>query len=233
MSAPEPTEAPAAESAVPTTQSPIPASVNEAKPVDVSVPSVNGSSSAGAKRQIEQAGFVFAQSFDYSSDVAKGYVLSQNPPAGTRLARGATVTIVVSSGMPPKPQAEPSPATPEPTTLPPVITIVQRIPAPAPPTPSSSAGSAEQFIRGYYDLVNAERFEEAWQLLTPSYQNKVGSLSTYRSYFSSKRKIIVYGFGSCEFGGICNFHQRGSAKLFRLGITDNSSYPQINENYTR
>jgi serine/threonine protein kinase len=212
-----------------TTPAPPPAPTPEPAGATVSVPSVNGSGSVGAKQRLQQAGLVVSQTFDYSTETAKGYVLSQNPAPGTAVAKGSAVAIVISAGMPPKPE--------EPTTLPPVVTIIQRAPLPPSPSPApapvSSVGSAEQFIRVYYDLVNAERFSEAWQLLTPSYQRKVGSFATYRSYFSSKRKIVVYGFGDCEFGGICNFRQQGSSKRFRLGITNNPSFPQINENYTR
>ena len=36
---------------------------------------------------------------DFSDDVPQGQIVGTDPPAGTQLARGSTVTIVVSKGL--------------------------------------------------------------------------------------------------------------------------------------
>ena len=68
-------------------------------PQFVPIPNVAGQDPDAARSAIEQAGFVYAQSSDYSDTIAEGKVISTNP-AG-KAPKGATVTAIVSNG--PKP----------------------------------------------------------------------------------------------------------------------------------
>jgi serine/threonine-protein kinase len=68
-------------------------------PQYVLVPSVAGDAPADAKSALEQAGFVYAESSDYSDTVPEGKVIGTSPSG--RAVRGATVTAIVSKG--PKP----------------------------------------------------------------------------------------------------------------------------------
>lgn len=85
------------------------------------VPSVLGMAEAAAVKALEDAKFVAEVTYAYSVTVPKGLVISQSPAAGTKLAPGETITIVVSKGpdpnAPPPPPPEPT-GTPEPTTTP-------------------------------------------------------------------------------------------------------------------
>jgi serine/threonine-protein kinase len=61
------------------------------------VPTVNGKSQAAAERILHDAGFVVATK-SISRDAPRGTVLEQDPPAGSQVDRGSTVTITVSLG---------------------------------------------------------------------------------------------------------------------------------------
>ena len=63
---------------------------------NVSVPNVVGASASNAENSLTNAGFKVNTSYRYSSDVAEGRVISQDP-SGTA-AKGSTVTIYVSNG---------------------------------------------------------------------------------------------------------------------------------------
>lgn len=63
----------------------------------VSVPIVVGSSEGSAIASIQAAGFRYYVTYETSSSVAQGNVISQSPSGGT-LEKGETITIVVSSG---------------------------------------------------------------------------------------------------------------------------------------
>ncbi len=56
-----------------------------------------------ARVALESKGFNVAEVGTYSESVAVDTVISQDPPAGTLLAEGATVTLTVSQGPPPVP----------------------------------------------------------------------------------------------------------------------------------
>lgn len=68
---------------------------------NATVPDVTGSTQASATAALKSAGLAVAVSDDYSSTVASGNVISQNPSAGTSVAAGTTVGIVVSKGAKP------------------------------------------------------------------------------------------------------------------------------------
>jgi 1A family penicillin-binding protein len=88
---------------------------------ETTVPTLLGMTEAAAIKALEDAKFVAEVSYAYSATVPKGNVISQSPAAGTKLAPGETVRIVVSKGpdpnAPPPPPPEPT-STPEPTTTP-------------------------------------------------------------------------------------------------------------------
>jgi len=62
------------------------------------VPDVKGLDLAGARKEIEDAGFKTDVTQEHSNRVKKGVVIGTAPPAGTHLERKETVTIQVSSG---------------------------------------------------------------------------------------------------------------------------------------
>jgi hypothetical protein len=65
----------------------------------VQVPDVVGMAQAEAESAIVSAGLVVgAISYDYSDTVPEGYVISQDPAAGTQVSNGSTVDIVISVG---------------------------------------------------------------------------------------------------------------------------------------
>jgi eukaryotic-like serine/threonine-protein kinase len=71
-------------------------------PEQVAVPDVTGQSRDAAEARLRDAGFEPAVEEAESEDVAEDDVISQDPAGGTKVTRGSTVTITVSTG---KPQA--------------------------------------------------------------------------------------------------------------------------------
>ena len=69
-------------------------------PEQVAVPDVTGLSRDSAEARLRDAHFAVEVDEQDSEDVPEGDVISQNPAAGTDLARGSTVTITVSTGKP-------------------------------------------------------------------------------------------------------------------------------------
>ncbi len=71
-------------------------------PAKLTVPSVTGETAAQAKGQLSAAGFTVNEVQQTVKSKSKdGIVLSQSPGAGTKVGKGATVTIVVGSFQPP------------------------------------------------------------------------------------------------------------------------------------
>src|SRR5205085_1563299 len=70
-------------------------------PAQVTVPNVVGQTQAAATSALTGAGLtVGAVTMQSSSTVAAGSVISESPTAGTRVASGSAVTLVVSTGSP-------------------------------------------------------------------------------------------------------------------------------------
>ena len=90
----EGTEPPPTTTVPPTTIPPV---------TEVEVPDVVGEPEADATSAITDVGLVAGSSEEPSDDVELGTVISQNPAAGTEVADGSTVNIVVSTG--PEPPA--------------------------------------------------------------------------------------------------------------------------------
>jgi len=67
-------------------------------PGEVAIPNVVGLSASIASNQLGQVGFTVTTTTGSSSSVPIGNVISTNPAAGTKLAKGSTVAMVVSSG---------------------------------------------------------------------------------------------------------------------------------------
>jgi beta-lactam-binding protein with PASTA domain len=98
-------------------------------PKELAVPHVEGKTEVAATTALEKAGFTVKTVTEPTSEVSKvGHVLKQNPPAGSKVRKGATVTI--SIGM----VTEPTPTTPTSTTPTPTSTT--------PTTPTSVAPSS-------------------------------------------------------------------------------------------
>lgn len=64
----------------------------------VQVPDVTGKSQSSATSTLQKAGFKVSVKESTSDKVAKGDVMSQNPPSGVSVAKGSTVSITVASG---------------------------------------------------------------------------------------------------------------------------------------
>ncbi len=64
------------------------------------VPNLRGHPSATAANELGAAGFQVATQQAPAYDVGAGDVISSNPPAGTVLDRGSTVTLIISTGPP-------------------------------------------------------------------------------------------------------------------------------------
>jgi beta-lactam-binding protein with PASTA domain len=64
----------------------------------VTVPSVTGQSEAAAAASLRRVGLVPVPALTASTTVAKGVIISETPPAGSVVGKGAHVTIAVSTG---------------------------------------------------------------------------------------------------------------------------------------
>jgi beta-lactam-binding protein with PASTA domain len=69
-------------------------------PAPRTVPDVSGRSFDAASTALGGLGLKVARSDDYSDTVPEGQVISTNPAASSKVARGSTVTVVVSRGQP-------------------------------------------------------------------------------------------------------------------------------------
>ena len=67
---------------------------------EVSIPNVVGLTASTASNQLGQAGFTVTTTSQSSSTTPSGSVISTNPTAGTKAAKGSAVAIVVSTGPP-------------------------------------------------------------------------------------------------------------------------------------
>ena len=67
---------------------------------EVSIPNVVGLTASTASNQLGQAGFTVTTTSQASSTTPSGSVISTNPTAGTKAAKGSAVAIVVSTGPP-------------------------------------------------------------------------------------------------------------------------------------
>lgn len=68
----------------------------------VSVPEVVGKMESSAKSELEVAGLKVSVKTKYSTDVAKGKVISQSPGSGNQVTKNSTVVITVSQGEKPE-----------------------------------------------------------------------------------------------------------------------------------
>ena len=64
------------------------------------VPNLIGSTRGQAETQLSERGLVINVAEDYSETVPEGDIISTNPAADTEVARGTTVTVVISQGLP-------------------------------------------------------------------------------------------------------------------------------------
>jgi len=67
-------------------------------PANVPVPDVSGKTAADAQAELEAAGFTVVAEEQSSADVEAGLVVETNPSAGTEVAPGTEVKMIVSSG---------------------------------------------------------------------------------------------------------------------------------------
>lgn len=65
---------------------------------DIGVPNVVGLTTSAAQTAIQSAGLTSTSSKSFSDTVAKGLIISQNPVAGTKVAAGTSVALVISDG---------------------------------------------------------------------------------------------------------------------------------------
>lgn len=104
----------------------------------VIVPDLTGMTQNEAKTALEKAGLQLGRvTTETNPDMARGEVIRQSPPAGEKVEKDSTVSVVVSSGMP-TPTFSPTPTptiTPTPTPTP----TKTKTPTPTPtPTPTES-----------------------------------------------------------------------------------------------
>lgn len=92
----------------------------------IAIPRVAGQTVTAAINSLDSLGFsVSVGPGEVDSSQPQGTVAGTNPPAGTAVAPGSTVTILISNGQPPPAPASPSPAPPP-------------AKSPGPPQPSTS-----------------------------------------------------------------------------------------------
>jgi serine/threonine-protein kinase len=72
----------------------------------VAVPNVAGKTAAQARAVIEDASFSYAESSDFSDEVAQGKAIRTSPAAGEMAPKGSTITVVVSKGPRPFPMPD-------------------------------------------------------------------------------------------------------------------------------
>ena len=92
----------------------------------LTVPDVIGQEGNAAVRLLDQAGYKYLAALDHHESVAAGFVIDQHPKAGTELALGSTVKILVSRG--------PEIKTPAQSTIPAQSTQPAQPVQPEPPT---------------------------------------------------------------------------------------------------
>lgn len=84
------------------------------KEVPATVPGVQNMSRSEAESAMTAAELSVKFVEEYSSSITEGYVISQSAPKGSQVAKGTTITIVVSRGPEPTQEPEPTPeSTPE------------------------------------------------------------------------------------------------------------------------
>lgn len=103
----------------------------------VTVNSVTGLTEADAEASLSAQGFSVNISYQNSDTVTSGVVISQSPDGSSRVERGTTITIVVSSG--PKTTTTTEAPTTTTTTAAPTTTTAAPTTAAAPTTPATTA----------------------------------------------------------------------------------------------
>ena len=77
----------------------------------VSVPSLSGRTESDARQRLSEAGLNAGEvTYEYSSSVSAGYVISQTASAGSQVEEGTSIGFTVSQG--PEPQPDPEPEEP-------------------------------------------------------------------------------------------------------------------------
>ncbi|MCA1690651.1 MAG: Stk1 family PASTA domain-containing Ser/Thr kinase [Actinobacteria bacterium] len=95
-------------------------------PEELTVPSLNNVPESEAAATLRAAGFEVDRTTAASSSIAAGRVIRTDPAEGSALARGETVTLIVSSGPP-----STAPATTVPATAPPTVPTTTRTTMPS------------------------------------------------------------------------------------------------------
>lgn len=104
---------------------------------------LEGMTQADATAQLRNAGFDVAVVEAYSSQVAKGRVISVSPAGGRRADPGSTVTITVSLGPEPRPDPTTPPPSPDPSPTPPPAPDPSPTPPPEPPDDEEDEGEGD------------------------------------------------------------------------------------------
>ncbi|MFA9443955.1 Stk1 family PASTA domain-containing Ser/Thr kinase [Egicoccus sp. AB-alg6-2] len=116
---------------------------------EVVVRPVTQYSESEAQFRLEEQGFEVNILREFDDVVSEGFVIRQDPPAGTRRPRGDIITIVVSRGpeeIEPEPTEEPEPEPteePEPTPTEPSPSPTEPSPSPTEPEPSPTEDPPE------------------------------------------------------------------------------------------
>ena len=65
----------------------------------VEVPDVTNMDESSAVNVLKNCPFVISVTYEYSESVAEGYVISQSESAGSKLAKGSEIAIIISLGV--------------------------------------------------------------------------------------------------------------------------------------
>jgi beta-lactam-binding protein with PASTA domain len=115
----------------------------------VTVPSVQGAALTDATAQLKQAQLRWRVQRRYAEQ-GVGSVIDVSPGAGTKVARGTEVVLVLSRGPQPQPAAAPAAPAPPPSS-----------PSPAPKPPSNGGTPSVNSQRGQHALHNSPDCQHA------------------------------------------------------------------------
>jgi hypothetical protein len=118
--APAQSSAPAASTAAPTSAAPTSAAPSitasaapsPPAPADVSIPALRGDTEKSATDKLKQLGLAVVVQRRSDPTVAPGMVIDTDPPAGSTVTAGSTITLIVASAPAPSPSKSAKPTTP-------------------------------------------------------------------------------------------------------------------------
>jgi hypothetical protein len=127
------------------------------------VPDVLGASESSANDALVAVGLSARMDRDYSATTASGFVVRQNPTAGSVANRGSVVDVVVSQGPPPGiPSPEPQ-----------AQTDIVEVAANEGRTVDANGRTAEDAFRSYYERYNSGDYAGAFGMESGDFATKI------------------------------------------------------------